>query len=194
PVAVGARRAGAALRGRAARPVRRAAGRAVGGPVRRAPDRGGPAQGGRRLGGAGEVLKPPDGVGAKGCAGCARGFPRRGRRFALTARGPLSELNAPYRIQGTASRRTRGGAPSSRGGPMALTPSQRPTREWPLLILTLALVGLVFIPLAQALAGDSALAVCANWDAERWAQLLLGPAQFACYCCFTSAGFILLSR
>jgi hypothetical protein len=77
---------------------------------------------------------------------------------------------------------------------MALTPSQRPTREWPLLLLTLALVGVVFVPLAQALAGDSALAAWANWDGERWARLLLGPAQFACYCCFTWAGLILLSR
>jgi biopolymer transport protein ExbB/TolQ len=78
---------------------------------------------------------------------------------------------------------------------MALTPSQRPTREWPLLILTVALVGVVFVPLAQAVSGEpSALAAWANWDAHRWAQLLLGPAQFACYCCFTWAAFILLGR
>jgi biopolymer transport protein ExbB/TolQ len=75
---------------------------------------------------------------------------------------------------------------------MALTPSQRPTREWPLLILTIALVGVVFVPITQALSGEAS--AWANWDAHRWAQLLLGPAQFACYCCFTWAAFILLSR
>src|SRR5204863_8856167 len=61
---------------------------------------------------------------------------------------------------------------------MALTPSQRPTREWPLLLLTVALVGVVFVPVTQALAGEpSALMAWASWDAHRWAQLLLGPAQ-----------------
>jgi biopolymer transport protein ExbB/TolQ len=78
---------------------------------------------------------------------------------------------------------------------MALTPSRRPTREWPLLILTVALVAVVFLPLAQAFCGeDSTLGAWASWDADRWARLLLGPAQFACYCCFTWAALILLSR
>ena len=31
-------------------------------------------------------------------------------------------------------------------------------------------------------------------DADRWARLLLGPAQFACYCAFIWAALILLSR
>jgi biopolymer transport protein ExbB/TolQ len=75
---------------------------------------------------------------------------------------------------------------------MALTPSQRPTREWPLFILTVALVGVVFVPVTQALSDEAS--AWASWDAHRWAQLLLGPAQFACYCCFTWAAFILLSR
>jgi biopolymer transport protein ExbB/TolQ len=78
---------------------------------------------------------------------------------------------------------------------MALTPSRRPIREWPLLLLTVALVAVVFLPLAQACCGEaSALAAWADWDAERWARLFLGPAQFACYCCFTWAALILLSR
>jgi biopolymer transport protein ExbB/TolQ len=78
---------------------------------------------------------------------------------------------------------------------MALTPSQRPTREWPLLILTVALVAVVFLPLTQALSGESsALSAWAGWDAERWGRLFLGPAQFGCYCCFTWAAFILASR
>jgi biopolymer transport protein ExbB/TolQ len=76
-----------------------------------------------------------------------------------------------------------------------LTPSQRPTREWPLLVLTLALVALVFVPLTQTLAGQSpAVSAWTDWEAERWGRLLLGPAQFACYCCFTWAALILLSR
>src|SRR5262245_31461648 len=96
---------------------------------------------------------------------------------------------------GTAARRVRGGAPRpSWGNPMALTPSQRPTREGPLLVLTFALVALVFVPLAQAVGGSSAAEAWSGWDAERWGRLLLGPAQFACYCAFTWAAFILLSR
>jgi biopolymer transport protein ExbB/TolQ len=79
--------------------------------------------------------------------------------------------------------------------PMALTPTQRPTREWPLLILTLALVGIVVIPLSQGVFGDeSASGGWGHWDAPRWGRLLLGPAQFASYVCFLWAGFILLSR
>src|SRR4051794_31167489 len=78
---------------------------------------------------------------------------------------------------------------------MALTPSQRPTREWPLLLLALAFVGAVFLPLAQGFADEhSALSAWTAWDAGRWARLFLGPAQFACYCCFTWAAFILASR
>lgn len=78
---------------------------------------------------------------------------------------------------------------------MALTPSQRPTREWPLLILTLALVGFICFPLAQGfLPETSGLAQFASWDSERWARLLLGPEQIACYCCFLWGSLILLSR
>ncbi|MBI3822299.1 MAG: MotA/TolQ/ExbB proton channel family protein [Planctomycetes bacterium] len=39
---------------------------------------------------------------------------------------------------------------------MPLTPSQRPTREWPLLLLTLAVVGMIVYPLWQAFASESA--------------------------------------
>jgi biopolymer transport protein ExbB/TolQ len=78
---------------------------------------------------------------------------------------------------------------------MALTPSQRPTRELPLLVLALAIVGAICIPLWGALADpDSGGTMWSNWDSERWARLLFGPEQIACYCCFTWAGFILLSR
>jgi biopolymer transport protein ExbB/TolQ len=78
---------------------------------------------------------------------------------------------------------------------MPLTPSQRPTREWPLLVLTLAIVGVICLPLSQGLLGsDNSLNPWVNWDGERWGRLLLGPEQIACYCCFTWAGLIVLSR
>src|SRR5437763_14806638 len=76
---------------------------------------------------------------------------------------------------------------------MALTPSQKPTREWPLLILTLGLVGIICFPLWQMLAPDVS-ATWAAWDAQRWGRLLLGPEQIACYVCFVWAVFILTSR
>src|SRR4051812_28308393 len=77
---------------------------------------------------------------------------------------------------------------------MPLTPSQRPTREWPLFILALAIVAGICVPLWQALVGNEAGAAWVNWDARRWGRLLLGPEQILSYCCFTWAGFILLSR
>jgi biopolymer transport protein ExbB/TolQ len=61
------------------------------------------------------------------------------------------------------------------------------------LILTLGIVGLVCFPLWQSFSGDDTTSM-ANWGPERWAQLLLGPEQFACYCCFTWAAFIFGSR
>jgi biopolymer transport protein ExbB/TolQ len=78
---------------------------------------------------------------------------------------------------------------------MALTPSHRPTREWPLLVLTLALVGAVCLPLWQWLSSaDVTTSGWATWTGERWGRLLLGPEQIVCYCCSTWAAFILLSR
>src|SRR5947209_5134823 len=78
---------------------------------------------------------------------------------------------------------------------MALTPTQRPTREWPLLLLTLALVGFICFPMAQTLFPEtSGVTQFASWDSERWGRLLLGPEQIACYCCFTWGSLILLSR
>ena len=78
---------------------------------------------------------------------------------------------------------------------MAFTPSHRPPREWPLLLLTVTIVGLLCAFLWQGLGGETSQeAPFANWDADRWTRLLLGPEQIACYCCFTWGGFILLSR
>jgi biopolymer transport protein ExbB/TolQ len=78
---------------------------------------------------------------------------------------------------------------------MTLTPSQRPTREFPLLVLALAVVGAICFPLWSLLAEPEADSIWwAHWDRDRWARLLFGPEQLACYCCFAWAGFILLSR
>src|SRR5438132_2040412 len=78
---------------------------------------------------------------------------------------------------------------------MALTPTQRPTREWPLLVLALSLVGAICIPLWQWSAGhDVGGEQWARWTPERLGRLFLGPEQIACYCCFTWAGFIRASR
>ena len=76
---------------------------------------------------------------------------------------------------------------------MALTPSQRPTREWPLLIFTLLLVGVIVYPLWQHYAGD-ATDSWLSWPPERWAKLLLGPEQVACYVCFVWGLLIFLGR
>jgi len=78
---------------------------------------------------------------------------------------------------------------------MALTPSHRPTREWPLLLLALALVCAICIPLWQwSSARGGAGNDWSKWTPERISRLLLGPEQIASYCAFTWAGFILLGR
>src|SRR5262245_27285711 len=78
---------------------------------------------------------------------------------------------------------------------MAFPRSQRTTREWPLLMLALAIVCAICIPLYQWSASkgvsDPGLS---RWTPERLARLLLGPEQIAAYCAATWAGFILLSR
>jgi hypothetical protein len=77
---------------------------------------------------------------------------------------------------------------------MAYTSSQRPTREWPLLVLAIALVCIICIPLWQSSPGHLADGGWSKWTPERLSRLLLGPEQIACYCAFTWAAFILLSR
>lgn len=77
---------------------------------------------------------------------------------------------------------------------MALTPTHHRTREWPLLLLAVALVCAVAVPLWQWSAGGRGGEALVPWSPERLGRLLLGPEQIACYCCFTWAGFILLGR
>ena len=81
-----------------------------------------------------------------------------------------------------------------RGGAMAYTSSQRPTREWPLLVLAVALVFVICIPLWQSSSGQLDGPTLSKWTPERLSRLFLGPEQIACYCAFTWAAFILLSR
>ncbi|HEX3316333.1 MAG TPA: MotA/TolQ/ExbB proton channel family protein [Gemmataceae bacterium] len=76
---------------------------------------------------------------------------------------------------------------------MSLTPSQRPTREGPLLVVTVALVGIVCFPLWQRFAGPDPIAATA-WTQERWAKLLLGPEQIVCYVFFVWSVLIFLGR
>jgi hypothetical protein len=85
--------------------------------------------------------------------------------------------------------------PPRRKRTMALTATGRPTREWPLLILAVALVGAICVPLWQwSVGSDAGASPWSGWTTERLGRLLLGPEQIACYCCFTWAGFILLGR
>src|SRR5439155_9309681 len=76
-----------------------------------------------------------------------------------------------------------------------LTSSQRQMREWPLLVLALALVFALCTPLWQWSSGsEPGEAAWAKLTPERLGRLLLGPEQIACYCCFTCPRFILLGR
>jgi hypothetical protein len=77
---------------------------------------------------------------------------------------------------------------------MAFTPSQRPTREWPLLALALALVLGLCVPLWQWSAGRRSSDGASKWTAERVGRLFLGFPQIASYACFTWAAFILGGR
>src|SRR5262249_34451151 len=77
---------------------------------------------------------------------------------------------------------------------MSLTPTHRPTREWPLLILALALVLAICVPLWQWSFGQGSSGTHVVWSGERFGRLFLGPEQIACYCCFTWAAFILGGR
>jgi biopolymer transport protein ExbB/TolQ len=76
---------------------------------------------------------------------------------------------------------------------MAITPTQRRTPEWFLLILALAIVGVICVPLWQW-SGRSGESFIGSLRPERLGRLLLGPEQIASYCCFVWASFILITR
>ena len=76
-----------------------------------------------------------------------------------------------------------------------LRPSQKPTREGPLLVLAVALVLFICIPLYQWAAESSeGTGASIKITPERIQQMLLGPEKIACYCAAAWGGFILLSR
>ena len=78
---------------------------------------------------------------------------------------------------------------------MTSPPSMRPTREWPLLILAVALVLAICLPLWQWSASHGAQAATpAKWTPERLGRLFFGPEQILCYAAFTWAAFILFHR
>ena len=71
----------------------------------------------------------------------------------------------------------------------------KPTREWPLLILALAVVLVICVPAWQWTAADrDEESAFAKWTPERLGRLFLGLEQTACYCAFTWAAFILFGR
>jgi biopolymer transport protein ExbB/TolQ len=74
---------------------------------------------------------------------------------------------------------------------MAITRTSRSLSEWPLLVLSIALVGAICIPLWQS-SSDSQEPSALTPD--RIARMLIGPEQIACYACFTWACLILLTR
>jgi biopolymer transport protein ExbB/TolQ len=77
---------------------------------------------------------------------------------------------------------------------MSVTPSQRTPREWPRLLLALALVGAVAVPLWHWSSAAADAEQWQRWTPERLGRLLLGPEQVACYLCFVWACLILWGR
>lgn len=78
---------------------------------------------------------------------------------------------------------------------MSVARSQRPIREWLLLLLALVVVGAIVVPSWFFLSPpDLRDQFTAGWGPMRFARLLLGPAQAFCYLCFVWASFILIRR
>lgn len=78
---------------------------------------------------------------------------------------------------------------------MGLTPSQRPTREWVLLVVAIVIVAAICAPLWQwSSHGQAEADFWSKWTPERVGRLLLGPEQIACYCCTAWAGLIIAKR
>jgi hypothetical protein len=78
---------------------------------------------------------------------------------------------------------------------MSVPTSRRSSREWLLLVAAVVVVGVVLVPLWQITGTAEARAqFLARWTPERFAKLLIGPEQAACYVCFVWAGLILMER
>jgi biopolymer transport protein ExbB/TolQ len=77
---------------------------------------------------------------------------------------------------------------------MSLRPSQKPTREGPLLVLALAVVCALVIPLYHWTGGADKGIGGVPFTPERARLMFIGPEQIACYACFAWGAFILLSR
>lgn len=78
---------------------------------------------------------------------------------------------------------------------MSVPRSQRPAREWLLLVAALVIVGAIVIPLWNLTASaESREQFLAKWTAERIGKLLLGPEQALCYVCFVWSSLILGKR
>jgi biopolymer transport protein ExbB/TolQ len=79
---------------------------------------------------------------------------------------------------------------------MSLTPSQKPTREWLLLVAAFVLIAAICVPL-WVWSGQSEIQSGffeKFRSPERLGRLFLGPEQIACYICACWAGFIVASR
>ena len=78
---------------------------------------------------------------------------------------------------------------------MSSAPTQRPTREWLLLVVALIAVSAALIPAWRAIGpSETAGEMLSKWTPERVGRLLLGPEQAACYVCAVWATLILFSR
>lgn len=76
-----------------------------------------------------------------------------------------------------------------------LRPSNKPTREGPLLVLSAAIVCAICVPLYQwSLAEGGEDDSTMMFTSERVRKMLLGPEKILCYAAFVWGGFILLSR
>jgi hypothetical protein len=78
---------------------------------------------------------------------------------------------------------------------MPVPSSARPPKEWLLLLLAVAVVGLIVVPFWQFTGSpDQRTEFLSKWTPERVNKLLLGPEQIVCYLCSTWAGLILIFR
>ncbi len=78
---------------------------------------------------------------------------------------------------------------------MSVPRSARPPREWLLLLIALAVVGLIVVPLwSLTHSPQEQQQALSKWDARRVGHLLIGVPQAVCYLCCVWAGLILVRR